>query len=425
MATISAGCGGLQLPVTAPGAMPESSRDASARTGVRIMTSSYRVVHTFSHTRDGGRPAGSLLDVNGMLYGTTQFGGAGSCYREAGTGCGTVYVLDPKSGRKKVLYSFRGGSSDGASPNGGLIDVNGTLYGTTTYGGGGCAYEGCGTVYSISPTGTETMLHSFHGQSDGQWPFAPLLNVNGTLYGTTAYGGGSCSCGTVYSISTGGSEKILYNFARKDDGDGPWAGLIDVNGTLYGTTLDGGSFGQGTVYSITTSGTEKVLYSFANSPDGANPTAGLIDVKGTLYGTTTTGGITGCQGVGQSGCGVVYSITTAGKEKVLYSFTPGQNAWYPSTGLVSMKGTMYGTTEAGGGGYGCGNEGCGIVYSITTMGYEAVLHVFSDSPDGASPDATMIDVQGTLYGATAGGGGGKCVYYEHQVGCGTIFALTP
>jgi uncharacterized repeat protein (TIGR03803 family) len=66
--------------------------------------------------------------------------------------------------------------------------------------------------------------------------------------------------------------------------------LIDVNGTLYGTTWTGGYYGGGTVYSISTSGAEKVLYSFRGGGDGASPESALIYVNGTLYGTTVNGG---------------------------------------------------------------------------------------------------------------------------------------
>jgi uncharacterized repeat protein (TIGR03803 family) len=424
-----AGCGGAQPPIGEPGAMQQTSAIAAARTSRRRMTtSSYRVVYRFRYTREGGHPKGSLIDVNGTLYGTTLFGGGGACYISGGTGCGTVYRLDPTSGSKKVLYSFRGGSSDGAYPVGGLIDVNGTLYGTTTYGGGGCGNYGCGTVFSVSTTGTETMLHSFDHQSDGQWPFASLIDVNGTLYGATEYGGqSSCDCGTVYTISTSGSEKVLYTFGAKPDAQYPVAGLLDVKGTLYGTTLVGGSSGYGTVYSITTTGSEKVLHSFGNSPDGARPTAGLIDVSGILYGTTTTGGTTGCVNSFYSGCGIVYSVTTSGKEKVLYSFVPTNDGAYdPSVGLVDVNGMMYGTAAAYGNGVGCNNNGCGIVYSVSTNGDETALHVFNGGSDGAYPDAAMIDVDGALYGTTSNGGGSNCPPSGSQhLGCGTVFALTP
>ncbi|HVR48086.1 MAG TPA: choice-of-anchor tandem repeat GloVer-containing protein, partial [Candidatus Binatia bacterium] len=330
-------------------------------------------------------------------------------------GCGTVYRVST-TGTEKVLYSFHGGSSDGANPAGNLIDVNGTLYGTTANGGGGCGI-GCGTVYSISTTGTETMLHSFDHKYDGQQPYAGLLDVNGTLYGTTKWGGSSGN-GTVYSISTSGSEKVLFSFGRNHDGAFPVSGLINVKGTLYGTTYTGGSSGYGTVYSITTTGTEKVLHSFSSAPDGAMPTAGLIDVSGTLYGTTPAGGDAICYEVGQIACGVVYSITTSGREKVLHTFTPASDGpRYPYAGLVNVRGIMYGTTEAGGQ---C--DSCGVVYSVTTAGYLTTLHYFLGGSGGASPNSNMIDVNGTLYGTTPSGGSLKC---DHHQGCGTAFALTP
>ena len=109
--------------------------------------------------------------------------------------------------------------------------------------------------------------------------------MNGTLYGTTSSGGAS-GCGTVYRISTSGSEKVLYSFASGFDGCYSIAPLIDVNGILYGTTLSGGASGRGTVFSTSTAGKEKVLYSFAGGSDGNGPDAALLNVHGTLYGVT-------------------------------------------------------------------------------------------------------------------------------------------
>ena len=77
--------------------------------------------------------------------------------------------------------------------------------------------------------------------------------------------------------------------------------MINVGGTLYGTTADGGANGKGTVFSVTKSGKESVVYSFAGGSDGAIPTAGLVNVRGTLYGTTADGG-------GPNNYGTVFSI---------------------------------------------------------------------------------------------------------------------
>jgi uncharacterized repeat protein (TIGR03803 family) len=124
---------------------------------------------------------------------------------------------------------------------------------------------------------------------DGEYPNAGLINVNNTLYGTT-YGGGAYDDGTVFSITTSGKTTVLHSFGMTGDGEYPNAGLFNVNGTLYGTTFEGGGETEGgTVFAITTSGKETVLHRFTGSGDGEYPNAGLIDVGGTLYGTTPAG----------------------------------------------------------------------------------------------------------------------------------------
>jgi uncharacterized repeat protein (TIGR03803 family) len=150
-------------------------------------------------------------------------------------------------------------------------------------------------------------LHSFGSGSDGRFPQAGLIDVNGTFYGTTD-GGGSypCNgfyqgCGTVFSITMNGTEKVLHSFGSGSDGSAPQASLIDVKNTLYGTTSSGGTYGDGTIFSITMNGTEKVLHSFGSGSDGSTPQASLIDVKGSLYGTTGLGGT--------HGDGTVFSLT--------------------------------------------------------------------------------------------------------------------
>lgn len=150
------------------------------------------------------------------------------------------------------------------------------------------------------------------------------------------------------------------------------AGLVPVDGVLYGTTLAGGggrcTYGQfyvgcGTVFKITTSGVETVVHSFAGGSDGNNPEAGLIDVDGTLYGTTDIGGGTGCITAYSIGCGTVFKVTSDGKERIVHNFTgPPADGKYPYAGLLEVDGTLYGTTS--GGGRGCAGPGCGTVFSI-------------------------------------------------------------
>jgi uncharacterized repeat protein (TIGR03803 family) len=152
------------------------------------------------------------------------------------------------SGREKLLYSFNGkGSSsrNGAQPVGGLVAVNHTLYGQTLRGG----ENGGGTVFSITPLGTEKVLHSF-SLSEHFYPVKTLLNVNGRLYGTSR-NGGVYNLGTVFRITLSGHESVLHSFLGGQDGIYPLSGVIDVNGTLYGTTSRGGAHNRGTVFSIT------------------------------------------------------------------------------------------------------------------------------------------------------------------------------
>lgn len=406
-----AGCGGSQPPIGAPGAMPLTSAMVSAQRAAHRFSASYQQLYHFHPAFDGTRPAARLLDVNGTLYGTTVGGGLRAK--------GTIYRITT-SGTHKTLYRFRGGS-DGLDPqSSGLLNVNGTLYGTTEFGGGASACDatsgpGCGTVYSVSTSGTEKVMHAFQGGSDGALPQAAgLIDVNGTLYGTTAGGGDqSCDdgCGTVFSVTLSGGETVLHSFAG-GDGAFPFASLVAVNGTLYGTTWGGGTYGRGTIFSISTSGAEKVLYSFAGGSDGMSPGAGLINVSGTLYGTTEFGG-RGCMNShgGSSGCGTVFSVTTSGQEAILYRFKGGSDGYEPEVPLIDVNGTLYGTTDFG------GAYGPGTVFSISTSGKERVLHSFAGGSDGAGPYAGLIDVNGTLYGTTEGGGG----IHHH----GTVFALTP
>jgi uncharacterized repeat protein (TIGR03803 family) len=309
------------------------------------------------------------------------------------------------------LYRFHP-QNDGTHPSAALLDFNGTLYGTTTTGGS----KGNGTVFSVSTSGAHTVLYRFRGIPDGRDPQSGLLDVGGTFYGTTAYGG-SAGAGTVYTMSTSGAEKVLYSFSGGSDGADPQAGLIDVDGTLYGTTKFGGgggcsSSGQsgcGTVFSISTSGQEKALYSFAGGSDGAFPEAELIDVKGVLYGTTLSGGSYG---------GTVYRITPEGAEKVLHVFQGGSDGDAPLSGLIDVKGMLYGTTFDGGANR-CSGDGCGTVYRISTTGAEKVLYSFAGS-DGESPQGGLINVNGTLYGTTAFGG----VRCFSNVYCGTVYSIT-
>jgi uncharacterized repeat protein (TIGR03803 family) len=358
-------------------------------TNVAVTCWTESVLYSFTDDPDGAGPEAGLVDVGGNLYGTTNYGGTGSSI----TGDGTVFEITP-AGVETVLHSFAGQPNDGAYPSAGLVDVDGTLYGTTYEGG----TNNDGTVFEINPsTGQETVLYSFTGANgDGAFPEADLVDVDGTLYGTT-YEGGTNNDGTVFEITPAGVETVLHSFAgQPNDGANPLAGLVDVDGTLYGTTSAGGTSGNGTVFEINPStGEETVLYSFTGANgDGSYPAAGLVmGANGNLYGTTYYGGT--------NNDGTVFEINpSTGDETVLYSFTGANgDGAYPSAGLVDVDGNLYGTTEYG------GTDDAGTVFEITPAGVETVIHSFAGLPnDGTGPEAGLVDVDGTLYGTTNDGG---------------------
>jgi uncharacterized repeat protein (TIGR03803 family) len=204
-------------------------------------------------------------------------------------GFGTVFRVSPK-GRFKLLYSFAG-DSDGANPAGSLVlDRKGNLYGTTQFGGSDDCSSGCGTVFKLSPGGEEKILYAFHGGSDGYQPMAGLLpDRSGGYYGTTFYGG-SDGCGTLFQLGSAGNEAIRHSFTEQD-GCSPQATLIrDKQGNLYGTTMGGGANYLGTVFRLAPDDKESVLYAFTGGNDGALPEAALAKHQGQLYGTALTGG---------------------------------------------------------------------------------------------------------------------------------------
>jgi len=196
--------------------------------------------------------------------------------------------MNPSRGRFQILHSFQGGT-DGLDPAAGLIaDGAGNFYSTTSFGGGGCAGGGCGTVFKIDKAGNETVLYVFTGGSDGKYPSASLVkDASGNLYGTA--GGGSHNNGTVFKLDASGNFTVLYAFAGGADGGGFISALIrDLAGNLYGTTSTGGDLkcrsanvpGCGTVFKLGTDGRETVLYTFVGGAHGANPQASVVPRRG-------------------------------------------------------------------------------------------------------------------------------------------------
>ncbi len=322
------------------------------------------------------------------------------------------------SGGENVLYNFCSlpDCDDGYRPRAGLIrDAEGDLYGTTYDGG---PHDG-GTVFELSPGGVETILYSFcyqKGCRDGYYPHAPvIMDANGDLYGTTQYRG-AYGGGIVFEVSANGAESVVYNFCEQAncaDGSRPRAGLaLDAKGNLYGTTYYGGANGQGVIFKLTPGGTETVLYSFcaqAGCADGSNPQAGVVvDANGNVYGTTVNGGA--------NGKGTVFEVSAGGIQIVLYNFCAMKGCMdgsSPQAGLImDAMGNLYGTTYSG------GSKRRGTVFEIGPGGGEIVLHNFSaKGTDGYNPVAGLaMDTSGNLFGTTLAGGVNKG---------GTVFRLVP
>jgi uncharacterized repeat protein (TIGR03803 family) len=259
-------------------------------------------------------------------------------------------------------------------------------------------------VFEIAPDGTDTTLYTFSGGNDGGNPMAGLLaDGKGGFYGT-ASGGGADRDGTFFHIASDGTESVLHAFAGGSDGSSPQAGPIaDKSGNMYSTTRNGGNgcggSGCGTIFEITSKGTEKVLYAFTGGADGANPVASLIEDKSeNLYGTTEFGGDAG--GCGGTGCGTLFKLAPGGVLSVLYTFTGGNDGGQPVANLISDgKSNFYGTTLFG------GAEGYGVVFKLAPGGKESVLHSFTNGDDGANPWGPLLAVGKDKFVSTAAGGG--------------------
>lgn len=351
----------------------------------RVSSQRATVVYAFRPAPDSEAPQGALVAYDGTLYGTAHEGGT--------YGGGTVFSVTP-SGSEKKLHEFRG--KDGLVPYSELLLAGGRFYGTAYSGGANSK----GVVYVVTPGGNYRVLHSFAGGArDGSNPEGGLVAIGATFYGTTT-AGGAAGDGTVFSITPQGTERILHSFDGSDGAE-PLATLAAVNGTLYGTTLRGGSHNGGTLFRIGTSGMFKQLHRFCSPYDGCNPAGTLAYLGGALYGTTTLG--TGY------GYGAVFKATVNGRESLIHNFTGTKDGCHPYAGLANIAGTLYGTTYGAFAQSQCGSNG--TVYRLRGGGDYAVLHSFGGS-DGANPFAAPVELGNDVYGTTEyGGRSGEGVVY--------------
>jgi hypothetical protein len=357
---------------------------------------------------------------------------------------------------EKTIYSFAGGTGDGAYPNTNLVmDKTGNLYGTTDSGGIGdsCSPFGasCGVVYELQRSGatfTESVIYSFTGGTDGGLPYGNLIiDAKGNLYGTTYLGGNQFGCpggpcGVVFELSkVNGTwqETILHDFGASGDGWYPNAGVVmDSKGNLYGTTNVGGisgacnadgfaGYGCGVVYELSPAGnatwSETILYEFTGGADGGFPNAPVtLDKSGNLYGVTSTWGDgSGCT----DGCGTIFKLSPSQgnwTESTIYTFTGYADGGNPVTGLIlDSAGNLYGTAQGGSAYY-------GSVFQLKPANSQwalNTLYTFSGGADGGSPVGSLVGKGTTLYGTTTGGGTGQgCGLFGGEP-CGVIYSLAP
>jgi len=386
----------------------------------------FQVLYSFKDGADGATPNGIAIDAAGNLYGTTL--SPGNCFLG---GCGGVFRL-ARSGTGWILsslYHFQGGT-DGRWPHAAVtVASDGSLYGTTTGGGGGSCnlgqIPGCGTVYRLRPSLTpcksaicpwnETIIHTF--ADDPIWfPYAAVtFDSAGNLYVTAV--GGPGNPGGVFEMTPtegGWTYNILHIFTGNPDGSSPYGAVtLDPAGNIFGTTFEGGgSSNYGTVYEVSPSGsgwTENVLYAFTYD-SGFTTFVGLVrDHAGNLYGATGGGG--------SKGGGTIFELSPSNDGysfSVIYDNFPEYQGGGASSRLVMDKaGNLYGTA----GTVGAHNQGMVFKLSPTQGGWILTdLHDF-DISDGAVPGGDIaLDADGNLYGVTTVGGAD---------GFGVVWEITP
>ncbi len=393
---------GMAVAIFTAGLIAVNTADAASK---------FKVLYQFNG--DGVGPQGLIADRAGNLYGVTEQGGT--------FGDGTVFKLSPSSGgwNKTVLYNFQGPPTDIADPVDSLtMDAAGNLYGSSPYGGSGSCFGGCGGVFEVSPSGTgwtETLLHDFAGGTDGFDPGGGVIfDQQGNLYGTASSGGSTTdpgqatAQGLIFELTPAGdgtwTKNAIYTFVSSGVAPTFPRGRLtfDGSGNLYGLTFGG----AGTVFKLTNTSTgwkHSTLYTFcslANCADGATPQLGLTLRGGNLYGVTYTGGVGGgsCDG----GCGVVYELSHSGgswHHTVLYSFTGGlDGGQLYGVPAVDAAGNVYGSAFWG------GDTNQGVVWEVSPSNggwQETVLHSFHGyGDDGAFPSSSVILHNGIVFGGS-------------------------
>ena len=389
---------------------------ASVLTATAANAGTLTTLYAFTGTSDAGYPGGALIYRKGALYGI-----ANGAYETSSHG--TAFKFDLATSTFQVLYTFKGGA-DGSGPSD-LIIHGDTFYGATVSGGAGCKGSGCGTIFTLDPeSGIESVLYNFP-EPKNNLSASPtgLLYRNSTLYGISQ-SGGSFGHGSVFAFDLGTKTGTdLYSFTGGADGSNPGFNLLFIGGLLYGATQFGsGSCADGfcgTIFTVDpTTGAENTLHTFAVGIGGNTPHSNLIDHNGLIYGSTIYGGDLSC---GNGGCGTVFSIDPAsGAYNVVQ--TPATNH-ERIIGLAAHGNKLYETVLPPNGHRNLLNEGELASFNLSS-GKRTLLYNFDHGrtgADGSQPDAPLVYDHGVFYGSTTAGGGTGCGNH----GCGTLFKYVP
>ena len=405
----------------------------------------FTVQHHFGGGAAGAYPQGGvILAEDGILYGTTQYGGNHSQ--------GSIFKLNPQNDTHEILYHINSTTSDGRYPFGRLVESSpGVFMGTCSEGG----TNGTGTVFKVTVEGVYTRLRSLQATNDGGYPKAGLCKTDGALlYGITEFGGlngfgtiftitesgiftkvrdmdysadgsnavgtltfdgndlvigagtvgGANNFGTLFSFSiTDQAIDKLHDFSLPLDGSTP-VSIYSNGNSFYGITQSGGAFNTGTFYKTELDGSTENLHDFDPETDGQNPNGDLFLAEdGHYYGTARFGG--------SGNSGTIFKISQTGELTVLHSFD-GAAGQFPYGGVIKhSNGKLYGTTVTG------GMYGNGVLYSLSEAGDYTVEINFFGFFDGGSPEASLTEgITGMLYGTNSSGG---------NFNAGTLFQFNP
>jgi hypothetical protein len=367
-----------------------------------------KILYSFTGGTDGGSPyAGFVADASGVLYSTTLSGGLDYC--DGSTPCGVVFSFTPQPGgswTESPIYSWDGSYPNG-STTGVVFDPKGNLYGTSQF-----------ILYQLTPPqGSGSWNFDTVYDVEGNWINDPVVDAAGNLYFTN---------GNVLELSP--SSSGTWTTTTINVGGAGYSSLVmDKMGRLFGVIPNAGQMhcgatgigGCGVVFEMTPEAggvwNYRVIFEFSGNSTGSEPLNGLaIDSQGNLYGSA---GFTNSKCAYGADCAIVFELSppaAEGKpwtETRLHSFEGGSDGIFLySTLSVDDKGAVYGTTYEGGSGF-CPTVGCGTVFQLKPPAgkgeaWSESLYSFQGGSDGNQPHGSLLINQktGALYGTTLGGG---------------------